>query len=101
MRQGYSVLFTMAAALVTTPVKGQAEGRLEQRLARLSKPKLLIVGEWGTALNDPVVTAAILDRLLHHSHVLTIRGDSDWLREERRSGLLKSAPPPAQAGASS
>jgi hypothetical protein len=25
---------------------------------------------------DPVVVTAILDRLLHHSHVLTIRGDS-------------------------
>jgi len=25
---------------------------------------------------DPVVTAAILDRLLRHSHMLTIRGES-------------------------
>ena len=36
--QGYSVLFTTATALVTTLVKGQTEGRLEQRLAQLSKP---------------------------------------------------------------
>jgi len=40
-------------------------------------------------LNDQVVATAILDRLLHHSHVLTIRGDSYRLREKRRSGLLK------------
>ena len=40
---------------------------------------------------DPVVATAILDRLLHHSHVLTIRGDSYRLREKRRSGLLKAA----------
>ncbi len=40
---------------------------------------------------DPVVATAILDRLLHHSHVLTIRGDSYRLREKRRSGLLKGA----------
>ena len=39
---------------------------------------------------DPVVATAILDRLLHHSHVLTIRGDSYRLREKRRSGLLKA-----------
>ena len=39
------------------------------------------VGEWGTVFGDPVVTTAILDRLLHHSHVLTIRGDSYRLRE--------------------
>ena len=48
------------------------------------------VGDWGTVLNDPVVATAILDRLLHHSHVLTIRGDSYRLREKRRSGLLKA-----------
>ena len=41
---------------------------------------------------DPVVATAILDRLLPHSHVVTIRGDSYRLREKRRSGLLKAAP---------
>ena len=49
---------------------------------------------------DPVVATAILDRLLHHSHVLTIRGDSYRLHEKRRAGLLKSTTIPAQAGAS-
>ena len=50
---------------------------------------------------DAVVATAILDRLLHHSHVITIRGDSYRLREKRRTGLLKApaiAPSvPAQA----
>lgn len=32
-----------------------------------------------------------LDRLLHHSTVVTIRGDSYRLREKRRSGLLQKA----------
>ncbi|EPE96178.1 hypothetical protein RGCCGE502_21395 [Rhizobium grahamii CCGE 502] len=27
------------------------------------------VGEWGTVFEDPVAATAILDRLLHHSHV--------------------------------
>jgi hypothetical protein len=48
------------------------------------------VGEWGTVFGDPVVATAILDRLLHHSHVVTIRGDSYRLREKRRAGLIKS-----------
>jgi len=48
------------------------------------------VGEWGTVFGDPVVATAILDRLLHHSQVVTIRGDSFRLREKRRSGLVKS-----------
>lgn len=34
------------------------------------------VAEWGTVFGDTVVAMAILDRLLHHSHVTTIRGDS-------------------------
>ena len=47
------------------------------------------VGEWGTVFGDPVVATAILDRLLAHSHVITVRGDSYRLREKRRSGLIK------------
>ena len=47
------------------------------------------VMEWGEVFGDQVVATAILDRLLHHSHVLTIRGDSYRLREKRRSGLLR------------
>ena len=39
---------------------------------------------------DAVVATAILDRLLHHSHVVTIGGDSYRLREKRRTGLLKA-----------
>jgi len=58
------------------------------------------VSEWGTVLNDAVVATAILDRLLHHSHVLTIKGDSYRLREKRRSGLLKPSTAPVPAGAS-
>jgi DNA replication protein DnaC len=47
------------------------------------------VGEWDTLFRDPVVATAILDRLLHHSHVITIRGDSYRLKKKRRSGLLQ------------
>ncbi len=48
------------------------------------------VGEWGTVFGDSVVATAILDRLLHHSQVITIRGDSYRLREKRRAGLVKT-----------
>jgi DNA replication protein DnaC len=54
------------------------------------------VAEWGAVFGDPVVATAILDRLLHHSHVLTIRGDSYRLRAKRKSGLFR---PPAGDGA--
>ncbi len=49
------------------------------------------VGEWGEVFGDPIVATAILDRLLHHSHVVTIRGESYRLKEKRKSGLLKVA----------
>jgi DNA replication protein DnaC len=128
IREGYSVLFVTAPALVATLAKAHAEGWLDNKLLFFAKPKLLIVdelgylpfetnaahlffqlvsrryergsmlitsnrsvGEWGTVFGDPVVATAILDRLLHHSHVLTVRGDSYRLREKRRSGLLNAA----------
>jgi DNA replication protein DnaC len=124
---GYTVLFIQATTLVAALAKAHADGRLDDKLAQLAKPKLLIVdelgylpfepnaahlffqlvarryergsllitsnraiGEWGTVFGDPVVATAILDRLLHHSHVVTIRGDSYRLREKRRSGLLRT-----------
>ncbi len=49
------------------------------------------VTEWGAVFGDGVVATAILDRLLHHSHVITIRGESYRLREKRRSGLIRPA----------
>lgn len=49
------------------------------------------VEEWGEVFGDAVLATAILDRLLHHSHVLTIHGESYRLREKRRSGLMKKA----------
>ncbi len=33
-------------------------------------------GEWGELLGDRVLATAVLDRLLHHAHILNIRGNS-------------------------
>jgi DNA replication protein DnaC len=56
------------------------------------------ISEWGGVFGDAVVATAILDRLLHYSHVVTIRGDSYRLREKRRSGLFKPILPDAADG---
>jgi len=45
--------------------------------------------DWGEVFGDSVLAAAILDRLLHHSTTINIRGDSYRLREKRRAGLLE------------
>ena len=42
-------------------------------------------GYWGELLSDRVIASAILDRLLHHSHVLSIRGESYRLLEEHNA----------------
>nr|WP_255535436.1 ATP-binding protein [Methylacidimicrobium sp. AP8] len=46
------------------------------------------VGEWGRVFGDAVVAAAILDRLFRHSQLITIRGESYRLKENRRAGVL-------------
>ena len=56
-------------------------------------------GEWGELLGDTVIASAVLDRLLHHSHVINIRGESYRLREKRQAGLFPSQQllsPPAE-----
>jgi DNA replication protein DnaC len=55
---------------------------------------------WGEVFaGDPVIASAILDRLLHHSHVLNIRGESYRLKEKRKSGLFThSLPLPEKGG---
>lgn len=44
--------------------------------------------DWGDVFNDPVLATAILDRLLHHSTTLNVKGESYRLKEKRRAGLL-------------
>jgi DNA replication protein DnaC len=123
---GASALFVPALGLVAQLMRAESEGRLEERLIQLAKPKLLIidelgylpferraahllfqlvnrryergsmiltsnqpVGNWGEVFGDAVLATAILDRLLHHSHVITIKGESYRLREKRKAGLLR------------
>lgn len=49
--------------------------------------------DWGEVFNDQVIATAILDRLLHHSTTLNIKGESYRLKEKRRAGLLGRAKP--------
>jgi DNA replication protein DnaC len=48
-------------------------------------------GDWGEIFPDPVMASAILDRLLHHSTTVNIRGDSYRLKERKRAGLVTTA----------
>lgn len=45
-------------------------------------------GEWGDIFTDQVLATAILDRLLHHSTTLNIRGHSYRLRQKQKAGVF-------------
>lgn len=47
---------------------------------------------WAEVFGDPVIATAILDRLLHHSTTMNIKGESYRLKEKRRAGLLARTP---------
>lgn len=45
--------------------------------------------QWHSAFaQDATLTAAMLDRLLHHSHILQIQGESYRLKEKRKAGVI-------------
>jgi len=49
----------------------------------------LSFGQWDqTFAQDSTLTAALLDRLLHHAHVVPIAGESYRLKDKRRAGLI-------------
>ncbi|MCY0897517.1 MAG: ATP-binding protein [Firmicutes bacterium] len=68
--------------------------------ARYERGRLILTSntgfaDWGDVLGDPVIATDILDRLLHHSHGVNIRGDCDRLNDKKRAGLwgLRGSPP--------
>ncbi len=49
----------------------------------------LTFGSWDSAFaGDSVLTAAMLDRILHHSIIVNINGESFRLKDKRKAGLL-------------
>ncbi len=46
-------------------------------------------GDWATLFPEVAIASAILDRLLHHSTTINIRGDSYRLKDKRRAGLVQ------------
>ena len=48
--------------------------------------------DWGEILSDPVIATALLDRLLHHAHVINIRGQTYRLKDRLKSGVHVTPP---------
>ena len=97
---GYKVLFTtlndiQPPLLVIDevgylPVPKEGANFLFQVVAKRYETGSIILtsnksfADWGEVLGDSVIAAAILDRLLHHSTVFSVRGDSYRLREKKK-----------------
>jgi DNA replication protein DnaC len=48
--------------------------------------------QWaGTLADDATLTAALLDRLLHHAHIVQISGASYRMKDKRRAGHVRTA----------
>lgn len=49
-------------------------------------------GQWGQIFaGDTALTSAMLDRILHHSHILQIKGESYRIREKKQAGLMEQS----------
>lgn len=42
-----------------------------------------------TMADATTLTAALLDRLLHHAHIVQITGDSYRLKDKRKAGTIR------------
>jgi DNA replication protein DnaC len=64
--------------------------------ARYEKGSLIVTsnlsfGQWDTTFaQDTTMTAALLDRLLHHAHIVPIAGESYRLKHQRAAGMIKA-----------
>jgi DNA replication protein DnaC len=59
------------------------------------------LSSWDEVFGDKVIATAILDRLLHHSTIVNIKGESYRLKEKRKAGLLARSEAVTAASASS
>lgn len=83
------------------PLAGEAGAALFQVITqRYGKGSIALttnlgVGSWGKIFDDPMIAAAMLDRLLHRSVVFNIDGDSYRMRTHRaRAEALRQAVAP-------
>ena len=55
--------------------------------------------DWGEVFGDDVMAAALIDRLVHHCHIVNIRGNSYRLRQhsELYAALRRPAAEPGSA----
>jgi DNA replication protein DnaC len=67
--------------------------RYERRSTIITSNKAF--AEWGAIFGDDVIAAAMLDRFVHHCHVLSLKGESYRMKSRNPGGKqLKGKPTP-------
>ncbi len=64
--------------------------------ARYERASLIVTsnkpfGRWGEVFGDDVVAAAMIDRLVHHAEVISLKGDSYRLKDRQDLGRVPAA----------
>jgi DNA replication protein DnaC len=130
VQAGFSTLYANMSTLIELLRRANRRDELEDKLRRLTHPRLLILdevgylpldkegshlffqlisrryetastiftsnkpfSEWGEVLGDSVIASAVLDRILHHSTVVNIKGESYRLKAKKRAGAAVVAAP--------
>ncbi len=47
-------------------------------------------GKWSEIMSDDAIATATLDRLLHHAHVISLKGDSYRMKDRIKTGVVDS-----------
>ena len=101
---GRAALVTLRQQIEQQLAAGAPEGHESGRKGarRYERASLIITSnksfiDWGEVFGDQVLATAILDRLLHHSSTINIKGESFRLKEKRRAGLLSQQAPETTA----
>lgn len=47
-------------------------------------------GKWSEIMSDDAIATATLDRLLHHAHVISLKGDSYRMKDRLKTGVVDS-----------
>jgi DNA replication protein DnaC len=69
------------------PLHKQGAELLFQVISLCYEMKSLIIttnlrfGEWNHVFGDPILTEAVIDRLIHHSHLVVFKGPSNRMKE--------------------
>jgi len=75
--QGYRVIYREAHILLEEIAEASLDGNRKEHMELLSTVPLLIIDDWGKLLGDTAAVTAMLDRLLHHGHILKC-GPRSW-----------------------